>query len=680
MKVKDNAKRFFLFIVLSIFSLLLVQCAIPPSPVFQKDGRIYGRTEGQWGGRWWNYYQRALSYAQGEYWSYAIEDFQEAIEQRPVDQRRARTYGLHLLDDYFPHRELGIVYYQQKRFKEAIAELELSLEQFVSAKAKYFLNLARKGFLEESGIDHLPPEIYIAGPGSGFSTRSSSLKISGRTWDDQYVACISVNKEMIPVELSSRSISFEYDIRLKRGENRILIEAMDLLNQKTDQEIVVWCDQEAPILYIDQIVPDDAGQSFTIEGSLWDMSGVADFSINGESVYLPEDGESSFYMRFTRNDLMKPVMFETEDRLGNQTSGHIDFFETFTGLNNTKLAFAGSDLSGIMSSSTIDLALSDKEGVSKPIIRLKDIPDKLTVDWEAFFIEGEVRDVNGVSGLYINDISLLKRRAKMVFFNFLIPLEVGDNLVTILAESLSGEIETKRIVVRRNLNPARRIGSRLNLAILPFRYRGERQELGSMVYDSLIQSFVEQQRFQIVDREKVDGMIKRLKEKEQEETGGLEIGRLIAAEGVLVGNAYFYDGHMEIIARAIDTETTVIIDSEDVFGPVDSLTDVSSLLDGLALKFKHAFPVIEGKVIGRDSDIVKIDLGQKDLIRPYMKIIFFKDGEPIKLKNIDRTLEKTQVILGEGKIKKVYDQYSDAMVISEGKGLQVGFEDMVITK
>ena len=40
MKVKNNARRFFFFIVLSIFSLSIFQCAVPQSPVFQKDGLV----------------------------------------------------------------------------------------------------------------------------------------------------------------------------------------------------------------------------------------------------------------------------------------------------------------------------------------------------------------------------------------------------------------------------------------------------------------------------------------------------------------------------------------------------------------------------------------------------------------------------------------------------------------
>ena len=42
-------------------------CAVAPGPVYTKDGKFYGVVPGVWRERWWNYYQRGLSYAEGEY-------------------------------------------------------------------------------------------------------------------------------------------------------------------------------------------------------------------------------------------------------------------------------------------------------------------------------------------------------------------------------------------------------------------------------------------------------------------------------------------------------------------------------------------------------------------------------------------------------------------------------------
>jgi len=96
-----------------------------------KDGKEYGKVSGAFfRHRWWNYYERGLSFAEGEFFPEAVSDLEEAIQQRTRDQRMARTYGMHFMD-YFPHRELGIVYYETGDFEGAKRELEVSLSHFL---------------------------------------------------------------------------------------------------------------------------------------------------------------------------------------------------------------------------------------------------------------------------------------------------------------------------------------------------------------------------------------------------------------------------------------------------------------------------------------------------------------------------------------------------------------------
>ena len=79
-------------------------------PVYVKNGRTYGTVKsGVFRHRWWNYFERGLSNAEGEYYQNAISDFQEAIRQRKKDQRRARTYGMQYRcrSEFFQHRFLS---------------------------------------------------------------------------------------------------------------------------------------------------------------------------------------------------------------------------------------------------------------------------------------------------------------------------------------------------------------------------------------------------------------------------------------------------------------------------------------------------------------------------------------------------------------------------------------------
>jgi hypothetical protein len=159
-------------------------------------------------------------------------------------------------------------------------------------------------------------------------------------------------------------------------------------------------------------------------------------------------------------------------------------------------------------------------------------------------------------------ISLLKRTGKIVFFNFKMPLEVGINEITIQADAISGKVVTKKISIERKLNKVEKIGSRLKLTIIPFRYRGERIEIKDLLYDALIQNFIQQERFQIVEREKVKTILDTMKAEEEDSQPLIELGKVITEEGIFVGSAYFDNDYLEIIARVIDTETIVILNSE----------------------------------------------------------------------------------------------------------------------
>ena len=133
----------YLLIVLMCCSFLFSCQTIPERGPVEKDGKVYGVTEGAFRHKWWNYYERALSYADGGFFQEAELDLQEALKLRDKDQRRARTYGMHFID-YFPHRELGIALYGQKRLDEALRELDTSLASVKSAEAELYWDRVRK--------------------------------------------------------------------------------------------------------------------------------------------------------------------------------------------------------------------------------------------------------------------------------------------------------------------------------------------------------------------------------------------------------------------------------------------------------------------------------------------------------------------------------------------------------
>ncbi|MBA2481564.1 MAG: hypothetical protein H0V44_12940 [Planctomycetes bacterium] len=108
------------------------------------EGQTFGATATPFRGRWWQHYERGVSWTMGGFWAEAEADFRRAILLRKEDSRRARTYGMHFVQ-CFVHRELGAVLIEQGRLDEAEREMRLSRSQEPSAKTDYLL--ARIGAL-----------------------------------------------------------------------------------------------------------------------------------------------------------------------------------------------------------------------------------------------------------------------------------------------------------------------------------------------------------------------------------------------------------------------------------------------------------------------------------------------------------------------------------------------------
>ncbi len=90
------------------------------------------------GGEWFREYEEGLEAMEVQDWSKAIRHFQEAIKGNDSDNEHVRTYGMHFIE-YFPHRELGICYYNMGDQTGALRELQLSIQQEPSARAQEYL-------------------------------------------------------------------------------------------------------------------------------------------------------------------------------------------------------------------------------------------------------------------------------------------------------------------------------------------------------------------------------------------------------------------------------------------------------------------------------------------------------------------------------------------------------------
>ncbi len=92
--------------------------------------------------KFYNYYDAGLEYIEKQDWLRAIEELRSAASLEFEDADMKRMYGTRFIE-YFPHRELGVAYYNLKEFDDARKELELSIAYSSTGRAEEYLKLAR---------------------------------------------------------------------------------------------------------------------------------------------------------------------------------------------------------------------------------------------------------------------------------------------------------------------------------------------------------------------------------------------------------------------------------------------------------------------------------------------------------------------------------------------------------
>jgi hypothetical protein len=375
----------FVFLVVLLSSYLVFSgCAARQPRVCQKDGQVYCVTS-EWAHRltWDACYRRGLSCEDGECWEYATEEFRQAIDLRFQDKRNVRAYGLHFLDEYFPHRELGICYFYLGRTDDALKELELSMIHTPSARAKHYLNQVRRAHLLATGRDTIPPSIQMElsahehlmeipaqehlmkfpaqehqmefpahehlmeSPAQEHLTNQTPLQIQGTVQDDQFVAAISANHTPLFIELARPVIPFTYSADLEEGWNTLEVTATDLVDRQDKKSIRVYLDQQGPLVIAkpswseqaaiggkqaagasaaDASATTAGAGQVTLTALIYDRSGIVSFHLNGREV--PKAGLDQLWLI---EETISPVAgiesipFWAQDRAGNITRGEVSF-------------------------------------------------------------------------------------------------------------------------------------------------------------------------------------------------------------------------------------------------------------------------------------------------------------------------------------------------------------------
>ncbi len=663
--------------MLAAVAIFSIGCPPPyaAQPV-HKNGKECGVTSGWiWRPTWWNFHERGESYASCELFEEATQDFRAAIERRTADQRHARTYGMHFLDDYFPHRELGIVLYRQGKLEEAERELLESLGAEPSARAKYYLNEARRESLRRRGLGTAPgPTIELDGA-ARIVTREPRLRLSGRVRSPQYVASLAVALERPPIELAETERAFDVEVAVDPGDSTLAIAATDLLGNSSTVLVHVTSDRQGPVVAI-QSIETVAGGAIEIRATAHDPSGLATLEIGGVSEPPTRVDTAAIRVRIPRPPDDR-VRFLTVDGVGNETRGVIvlENGDASGSARSGPTLFAAleSDLPASAPRPTtaappLRLALGPEEirwrlgekidvalDRSPPLVRVDGLTGSQTVYQDRILVSGSASDDSRVVAIHVDHLvaevrntndgpvpaehatvpaehqSLRFTPGKDVFFSALIPLGDGPNELRIVTTDLAGKRSERVIEIVRKRPAVEDPSVRLAVAPMPFREGESLSDLSERLEGHLVDGLVNQRRYRIVDRITI---AQAMQEKSLvladlvDPDHAIDVARTTPAEAILVGRAYRRGASLEAWVKLVDTETSESLTLSDVYGENLSVTDLAPLMAALAQKVALAIPRLEAPVIAVQDDEITIAKGRADKLQPNLRVALFRAGAP----------------------------------------------------
>jgi len=651
-------KRYIQLVMLCITLCLLCQCTTTTSSesTYSRDGKVYGKTHGAFRHRWWNFYERGISFADGKFFSEAEADFKEAVHQREKDQRMARTYGMHFVD-YFPHRELGIVYYETGNMVRAKDELESSLKSFPSAKAYFYLDRVRKALIEQSKVQIFPPTLILGFKTRNIWTRADPVIISGTASDENYIAGVTIKGMPVFLESAQKKLPFKKPLNLAQGTHVIKVAARNLPGKTTAQEITIHVDREGPVLSLNRLDVGNAasGRKVIVSGWIHDAAGVSALSVNGRRHLITKGINVPFKVEtIIQGDRLELASLDT---LKNKTTASIPLDFKASRLSPVLLASADPFPKGLLAANIFG---SPKDS-RPPVIAIKDWTDHQTVFLDKYYIEGRVSDENNIQALTVNKVPIRVQKGCYVFFSHMQQLVEGKNILTIEATDQFGNTAQKIITIFRKIPAAQSLKQRLSLSTCPFEQKGAVSGNSIAFLDNLVDSFVNQKRFKMVERSKLALVLQEQKLSQTalfDRDTAVKLGGLIGAQSIVTGSIIETRNGLEVVSRLIDTETSDILSTQDVYSEAKDLLALHLLAQGMAVKFTRDFPLTAGQVLSINGHSIATDMGV-DTIKLQRRLIIFRN-EPTTQALTGKPLGSENKILGYARVNQVMPGLSKA--------------------
>ncbi|KPA09886.1 conserved hypothetical protein, secreted [Candidatus Magnetomorum sp. HK-1] len=602
--------------ILILLCLLIAVSCLKSNQLEQKSQSTYCVTEVPFRGEWWHYYERGLSCASGFFWEKAEADFREAIIRRGNEKKSPRTYGRHFLSlpyhdhGYFPHRELGIVLFKQKKIDEAIQELTISYSNFKTARAALYLDRARKKHIQHNHLDYQPPMINITSPKLPLWTNQSSVLIYGVASDDSYIQKIIIKKQSIPIPISKKEILFSKRVSLASGENEISILTKDITGRETKQTLMIHMDRIGPGISID-----DPSQSIKIDNNkihikcfVFDQSGISKIKINQTIFNYDGETEIKIDSEFPQVNDDNFLYLQAIDIAGNCTSANIDLSKSMAIIDRPGLL---ADASGAVLANRMLYKPSQVDS-SPPEIEILHFHDPLkiysTVQDEVI-LEGYIQDDYRVKSVFFNT-NRIDFRGRKNYFKFVQSLNKGKNVIIIRGLDSSDNPTRKQITIIKKIPEIKSIEKRWKLKLSNIQTMPQLSDWNEIIVRFLETALFERKRFNLIaDKSEIPDCTLKL---------------FVAKTPSFV--EFFADLYDRSLKKIIAKVNAHIESDSSEKEFVLSRQIIKSLSDEIELRLTQEVPLISGKIseIDLSNNIITTELGKASLLKPFMELIVYK--------------------------------------------------------
>jgi hypothetical protein len=611
---------------------------------------------------WWNYYRRSLDYALAGDWQRAAWDLEICLGRRrgalfaaDREQRRTKTYGLHYLDDYFPHRELGVCLFHLGQFTPAEAELLRSLEMLPTSRARFYLNAVRQARLQTT--TEAAPEsdvvIELDPPAGPIVTNQLYVDLRGTVSSTAFIARVAVHGKPLFIELAASRYALAERVVVVPGEQEVTVEAEDLLGRRGQARCRVVVDLEGPDIAVSRAPEVDSKDAIV---TVTDNRELARVEIDGRPLTLTP-GQSSVSNRVGQGQRTGVAVVAT-DRAGNRTAlagAKAERGRAASGPGATDWLRPGRPRLGLRAGTSRPLLLAQAPAAAgntpatgpaagagpadtlPPLLSLfPPAQGRIVVTTSVYVLDLQIEDGGGVAAVTYDLDGRQETRefqpadASVRRLTRSLLLTPGEHLLSVVVRDRAGNSESLKLRIKRQADTAWREDLRVTSQVMP-PAPGPSQtappvDLYPLLIDALVRSPA---RLNLVERD--PAVMQRLLQELQlsqsdlaAKTAAIRTGRLRTSDWCLVSRAVVWPGpeNFDLLLEIVDVATSEVLLSSDIHFTSTAREHLLSQLQGLVAKMEQQLPRLTATVSKRAGRTVVLPLGTDQQVLRGMYVLF----------------------------------------------------------